>query len=251
MKNPRTRLLIVLLLCACATGCSTVPKLDPNAPPPRIQSTELLDQDARYPIQVHDPWEGFNRQVYKFNAVFDRRVFIPVVNGYRAVTPEFARTGVSNFFSNLREVRNFLNAVLQLQLDKAAHTASRFAWNSTLGLAGVIDVATHFDLPQQNEDFGQTLGVWGLDQGPYLVLPILGPSSVRDGVGQAVDFLADSPIRAAFVDLETHEAWAVTGLYAIDTRYRIAFRYHQTGSPFEYELVRLLYTKQRQFEIAR
>jgi phospholipid-binding lipoprotein MlaA len=241
----------MLLLFALLTGCSTVPKLDPKAPPPLFDSADFLDKNARYPLHIYDPWEGLNRQVYKFNAVFDRYVFIPVVNGYRVVTPRFARTGVSNFFSNLREIRTFFNAVLQLKLATAVHTASRFVWNSTIGLAGFLDVATYMDLPQRNEDFGQTLGAWGLGQGPYLVLPILGPSSARDGAGLAVDWFADSSIRAAFVALETGRAWAYTGLYAIDARHRVAFRYHQTGSPFEYELVRLLYTKKRQFEVAR
>lgn len=241
---------IILLLIALLTGCSTTPKLDPSAPAPRFSSTDLLDKGSHHPIQIYDPWEGFNRRVYQFNAVFDRQVFIPVVNGYKTVTPRFMRTGISNFFSNLREVRNFLNAVLQVKLEKAAYTFSRFVWNSTIGLVGFIDVATHMDLPQKNEDFGQTLGAWGLGQGPFLVLPIGGPSSVRDGVGVVVDFFADSPIRA-FLDLETGQALTLTGLYVVDARYRIDFRYHQTGSPFEYELVRLLYTKKRQFEVAR
>ena len=104
------------------------------------------------------------------------------------------------------------------------------------------------DLPQRKEDFGQTLGVWGFNQGPYLVLPFLGPSSVRDGIGKGVDFLTASPVRVA-LDLEGGAALAYFGLYAVDTRYRIAFRYHETGSPFEYDLVRLLYTNKREFEV--
>jgi phospholipid-binding lipoprotein MlaA len=224
--------------------------VDPNAPPPRVDSDELLDKAAAYPLQVYDPWEGFNRRVYKFNALFDKHVFLPVVSGYETVTPKFMRTGISNFFSNVRDIRNFINSVLQLKIQRAVLTTARFAFNTTVGLLGFIDVATSLDLPQRNEDFGQTLGVWGVGQGPYLVLPVLGPSSVRDGVGLGVDWYVETTIRDAVVDLETWQQWALSGLKAIDTRYRIGFRYHETGSPFEYDLVRLLYTKKRELQVA-
>jgi phospholipid-binding lipoprotein MlaA len=240
----------VCLLLVCITGCSTVPKVDPNAPPPRVDSDEILDKTATYPIQVHDPWEGFNRRVYKFNALFDRHVFLPVVGGYETITPKFMRTGISNFFSNLRDIRNFVNSVLQLKGQKAANTSTRFVVNTTVGLLGFIDVATPIDLPQQNEDFGQTLGVWGAGQGPFLVLPLLGPSSVRDGIGLGVDIYIEAAILDAMVDLKSQEAWALVLLNAIDTRYRIGFRYHETGSPFEYDLVRMLYTKLRALQVA-
>jgi phospholipid-binding lipoprotein MlaA len=240
----------VCLLLVFITGCSTVPKVDPNAPPPRVESDELLDKTATYPIQIYDPWEGFNRRVYKFNALFDRHVFLPVVGGYETVTPKFVRTGISNFFSNLRDIRNFVNSVLQLKGQKAASTSARFVVNTTVGLLGFIDVATRIDLPQQNEDFGQTLGVWGAGQGPFLVLPLLGPSSVRDGVGLGVDWYVEAAILDAVVDLKSREELALVLLDAIDTRYRIGFRYHETGSPFEYDLVRMLYTKLRELQVA-
>ena len=252
MKKHTFRVLTgsVCLLLVFIAGCSTAPKVDPNAPPPRVGGDEFLDKTATYPLQIHDPWEGFNRRVYKFNALFDKHVFLPVVSGYETVTPKFMRTGVSNFFSNIRDVRNFINSVLQFKIQKAALTSARFVVNTTVGLLGFIDVATPIDLPQQNEDFGQTLGVWGAGQGPYLVLPLLGPSSVRDGIGLGVDWYVETTIRDAVVDLETWQVWALAGLNAIDTRYRIGFRYHETGSPFEYDLVRLLYTKKREFQVA-
>lgn len=240
----------VFLLLVFISGCSTAPKVDPNAPPPRVGRDEPLDMTARYPLQVYDPWEGFNRRVYKFNALFDRHVFLPVVGGYEAITPEFMRTGISNFFSNLRDIRNFVNSVLQLKSRKAASTSARFVVNTTVGLLGFIDVATPIDLPQQNEDFGQTLGVWGAGQGPFLVLPLLGPSSVRDGIGLGVDWYIEAAILDTMVDLKSEEELALVLLYAIDTRYRIGFRYHETGSPFEYDLVRMLYTKLRELQVA-
>jgi phospholipid-binding lipoprotein MlaA len=252
MTKPPIRVLTgsVCLLLVVITGCSTAPKVDPNAPPPRIDSNELLDEGATYPLQVYDPLEGFNRRVYKFNALFDRHVFLPVVSGYETVTPKFMRTGISNFFSNVRDIRNFINSVLQFKVQRAALTSARFVVNTTVGLLGFIDMATPMDLPQRNEDFGQTLGVWGVGQGPYLVLPVLGPSSVRDGVGLGVDWYVETTIRDAVVDLETWQKWALAGLNAVDTRYRIGFRYHETGSPFEYDLVRLLYMKKREFQVA-
>jgi phospholipid-binding lipoprotein MlaA len=252
MTKPPIRVLtgIACLLLVVITGCSTAPKVDPNAPPTRIDSDKLMDKAATYPLQVFDPLEGLNRRVYKFNALFDKHIFLPVVSGYETVTPKFMRTGVSNFFSNVRDIRNFINSVLQLKIEKAAHTTARFAFNTTIGLLGFIDVATSMDLPQKNEDFGQTLGVWGLGQGPYLVLPVVGPSSLRDGVGLGVDWYVETTIRDAVVDLETWQVWALAGINAIDTRYRIGFRYHATGSPFEYDLVRLLYTKKRAFQVA-
>jgi phospholipid-binding lipoprotein MlaA len=240
----------VCLLLVLITGCSTAPVIDPDAPPARVASDEPLDSATRYPLQVYDPWEGFNRRVYKFNALFDRHVFLPVVDGYEAITPEFMRTGISNFFSNLRDIRNFVNSVLQLKGRKAASTSARFVVNSTVGLLGFIDVATPIDLPQQNEDFGQTLGVWGAGQGPFLVLPLLGPSSVRDGVGLGVDWYVEAAILDEMVDLRPGEELALVLLNAIDTRYRIGFRYHETGSPFEYDLVRMLYTKLRELQVA-
>jgi phospholipid-binding lipoprotein MlaA len=238
------------LLLVFITGCSTVPKVDPNAPPPQVDSDVILDKAATYPLQVYDPWEGFNRRVYKFNALFDRHVFLPVVGGYEAVTPTVMRTGISNFYSNLRDIRNLVNSILQLKGGKAASTSARFVVNTTVGLLGFIDVATLMDLPQQNEDFGQTLGVWGAGQGPYLVLPLVGPSSVRDGIGLGVDIYIEAAILDAMVDLKSREEWALVLLNAIDTRYRIGFRYHETGSPFEYDLVRMLYTKLRALQVA-
>jgi phospholipid-binding lipoprotein MlaA len=238
------------LLLVFISGCSTVPKVDLNAPPPQVDSDEILDKAATYPLQVYDPWEGFNRRIYKFNALFDRHVFLPVVGGYETITPKFVRTGISNFYSNLRDIRNLVNSVLQLKGGKAASTSARFVVNTTVGLLGFIDVATPIDLPQQNEDFGQTLGVWGAGQGPFLVLPLVGPSSVRDGIGFGVDLYIQAEIRDAMMGLKSREELALALLNAIDTRYRIGFRYHETGSPFEYDLVRMLYTKLRELQVA-
>ena len=123
--------------------------------------------------------------------------------------------------------------------------------NSTAGILGLFDWASPLGVPYHQEDFGQTLGVWGVGSGPYLVLPIVGPSSVRDGTGLVVDSIVRTEIRDAIVDLETWQkvTWGV--LDAIDTRAHVSFRYYETGSPFEYEWVRMLYGTKRQLDIEK
>lgn len=134
-----------------------------------------------------DPWEGFNRGVFAFNEGFDRYLMKPVTKGYRFIAPKPVEIGVSNFFDNLWEVNNILNDVLQWKWGQAANDTGRLLLNSTLGIAGLFDVASHLGLPEsEGEDFGQTLAVWGVGQGPYLVLPVFGPSTVRDGSARII-----------------------------------------------------------------
>ncbi len=138
-----------------------------------------------------DPWEGFNRVMFSFNETVDTYALKPVATGYKAVTPDIVETGVGNFFGNLSDVGSLLNNVLQFKGQAAAEDMIRVLINSTIGLAGLIDVATPIGLPEHNEDFGQTLGYWGVETGPYLVLPFFGPSNVRDGVGLVADSAVD------------------------------------------------------------
>ncbi|KFF47581.1 ABC transporter [Gammaproteobacteria bacterium MFB021] len=134
-----------------------------------------------------DPWEGFNRGVYQFNDTLDRYALKPVAQGYKAVTPEPVRDGVGNFFSNLGEIRTAFNSVLQWEWGNAGTASGRFVINTILGVGGLLDPATRMGLDENEEDFGQTLAVWGVDSGPYLVLPVLGPSTVRDTSGLPLD----------------------------------------------------------------
>jgi phospholipid-binding lipoprotein MlaA len=131
--------------------------------------------------------------VFEFNDQADRFVFKPVAEGYRAVLPEMVRTGVRNFFANLRDPWIALNQLMQGKIEEALSDSWRFIANTTFGIGGIFDIATDMRLPKHNEDFGQTLAVWGLDFGPYLVIPIWGPSSVRDGVGLVADAYAFLP----------------------------------------------------------
>ncbi|HEY8570801.1 MlaA family lipoprotein [Microbulbifer sp.] len=136
-----------------------------------------------------DPWEGFNRAMFRFNDTADRWFLKPAATSYRQITPIFMQTGVSNFFSNLSEINNVLNDVLQWKWGQAGNDTGRFLVNSTVGLVGLFDVAQHMGLePSDGEDFGQTLAVWGVPSGPYVVLPMLGPSTVRDFPGEVVEW---------------------------------------------------------------
>lgn len=141
-----------------------------------------------------DPFESINRGVYKFNDVADRAVIKPVATAYKTVTPSPIRKGVSNFFSNIGMLTTIANDLLQLKFAHAFTDAGRFVINSTFGIAGLIDVASMDNIEKRNEDFGQTLGHWGVDTGAYLVLPFLGPSTVRDATGLLFDTVNTDPI---------------------------------------------------------
>ena len=141
-----------------------------------------------------DPLEGLNRGIYKFNDTADKAVIKPIAGAYKAVLPSPVRTGVNNFFDNLGTVVTAINDLLQFKFSKAMDDAGRFVINSTVGILGVIDVASMDNVPKHNEDFGQTLGYWGVGNGPYLVLPFFGPSSLRDTTGLVVDTVAFDPI---------------------------------------------------------
>ena len=140
---------------------------------------------------VRDPWESMNRRIYAFNDMLDIAVARPAAQVYVNVVPGFARTGVHNFLGNLSDVWSMANSAMQLKGRATAETLMRVSVNTVFGLAGVLDLATEMGLERRKEDFGQTLGYWGVPSGPYLVLPILGPSTVRDGMGLPLDFKGD------------------------------------------------------------
>jgi phospholipid-binding lipoprotein MlaA len=167
-----------LAVCSLTlTSCSNVPS----------SSVMQVNPDPR------DPFESLNRKVYSFNDMLDKTLLMPVVDVYENVTPDSVEKGVNNFFSNLSDVGNFLNHSFQLKPKKAAKDLGRLVINTTLGLGGVIDVASNLGIYQESEDFGQTLGYWGVNPGPYLVLPLLGPSTLRDTGATLID-TGSSPI---------------------------------------------------------
>jgi phospholipid-binding lipoprotein MlaA len=146
-----------------------------------------------------DPLEGFNRGVSAFNSVTDKALIKPVALAYTKVVPQPVRTGVNNFFGNLGDVGVLVNNLLQGKFNNAASDFGRLSMNSTFGLFGLVDVASHLGIPKHNEDFGQTLAKWGVGSGPYLVLPIFGPSTVRDAFGAIPDNLLNP---ATYIDNE-------------------------------------------------
>lgn len=144
------------------------------------------------PPNAADPWERFNRQMFAFNEAVDEAVLAPVARVYRDVVPSLVRTGVSNFFGNVGDIWSTANHLLQGKVESGVHMGMRVLTNTLMGIGGLLDPATEFGLKRQSEDLGQTLGVWGFGPGPYLVLPLLGPSSLRDTVGMPFDRYATS-----------------------------------------------------------
>jgi len=255
MKTARTTIqgyLPVLMVILTLGACSTTPvQKGDQVVPPAFESGRVLDTGVVYLSDtISDPFQGFNRAMYRFNYGFDKYIFLPVVKGYQAILPGFAEQGVHNFFSNIRDITTVINSLLQFSATKTADTTTRVVVNSTVGLLGLFDVASALDMPRHQEDFGQTLGYWGVGNGPYLVLPILGPSNVRDGIGLGVDWYAHALMRNE-LGMEAWQELVWTGLNAVDLRANTAFRYYETGSPFEYELVRLLYTTKRRMDIEK
>jgi phospholipid-binding lipoprotein MlaA len=164
---------------------------------------------------IQDPMEGYNRAVFSFNDTLDRAVLEPVAQGYHDVVPHPARMSVRNFLRNLRSPVNAINQLLQGDVEGFASDVSRAAINTTIGIGGLFDVAKETGLEYEYEDFGQTLAVWGVDHGPYMVLPVMGPSSLRDTTGLIVDTLAD-PVRLYLYNTD-NEGWyyaraAATGI---------------------------------------
>ncbi|MFN3580072.1 MAG: VacJ family lipoprotein [Pseudomonas sp.] len=220
-------------------------EIDPNA------SQYQFERSSLRALNVQDPIEGFNRRIYRFNGQFDEHVYLPVVNAYKWATPKFLRTGVSNVFSNLADIPNLGNSLMQGKVEKSMRTTARLLFNTTLGVAGLFDVAKAMGLPQESEDFGQTLGRYGVPPGPYLVLPLLGPSSLRDATGRAVDWSLEDYVSYLNNRNIMNDNPELYGLYAVDLRYRNGFRYGALDSPFEYDQVRYLYTKLRELQISQ
>lgn len=208
------------LLAACATG--------PDANP-------------------RDPLEPLNRGVYQFNDAVDTAVLKPVATAYQKVTPSPVRTGVGNFFGNLGDLWSSVNAGLQLRPREATENLMRFSVNTVFGLAGVLDIASEMGIPRTRLDFGQTMGFWGAPSGPYLVLPIFGSSSVRDGTGLVVDSYGDPVSGLDHVSTRN----SLTALRVVDTRamYLRASSLLEDAALDKYSFTRDLYLNRRQSQI--
>jgi len=204
VTRPLTGLLLGLLILTA--GCATPPS----------------DPAARAEFEAtNDPLEPMNRQIFDFNQFLDRILLKPVAQGYRAVVPEIGRNAIRHFLDNLGEPVVLANDLLQGDLTRANLTAGRFLMNSTFGAAGLADLATDAGAAPQSGDFGQTLYTWGFEDGPYLVLPVFGPSDVRDAIGLGVDDEMDPFGWLAFVHGYSGITYGRWALWGIDERSRL------------------------------
>jgi phospholipid-binding lipoprotein MlaA len=164
-----------------------------------------------------DPWESVNRKIYVFNDTLDQEILRPVAKGYKYVMPDLAERGVTNFILNIYEFNSFFNSLLQGEFIGASQAAGRFLVNSTLGLLGFVDVATPMGITPFRADFGQTLAVWGLDSGPYVMLPVFGPHTVRSSIG----YFADTYTSVPYLLNEQSWAWGFWTVELVDYRARL------------------------------
>ena len=217
-----------------------------------LLATSLLAACATTPghqlAAERDPYEKTNRSIYKFNRALDNAAVKPATKVYRAVVLKAAQRGITNFFNNVDEPFSFVNALLQGKVEQAARTFGRFAINTTLGVGGLADHATDMGLPEEPEDFGQTLATWGVKSGPYVMLPFLGPSTFRDAVGFGVERVGD-PYRVGVGELKlsTTESIGLTGLELADTRSYVMDTADPLlqGSADEYATVKSAYLQYR------
>ncbi|MDR3581425.1 MAG: VacJ family lipoprotein [Oryzomonas sp.] len=254
MCSNTSKSIFITVLVLVLSGCAARSAILPDDVPPMHTVREFSDDENV--SRTRDPWEGFNRSMYKFNYEADRYVFLPVVAGYERVVPPFARTGVRNFFTNIREVQTFYNCILQAKGKKSLVTLGRFLTNSTIGIGGLFDPATAFGWRRENGDFDHTLEAWGVGTGPYLVLPILGPNTVRSAGGFAVDGGVRWAIMNAIdpfggTGASTEIEAGITALETVDLRSRESFRYYDSDYPFEYYMVRYLSSQERELAIIR
>jgi phospholipid-binding lipoprotein MlaA len=226
MSGRPSRYLLAGLLVGLLTACSSQP-------------VTLSDPER-------DPWEGFNRKTHAFNSNVDRYFFKPVARGYDTVMPDAPQRGVRNFFRNLGEVTTFLNQLLQGKFEGSMDTAARFLVNSTVGLAGFFDVATRAGIPRYDEDFGQTMAVWGWEDSRYLVIPFLGPRTVRDFAGRSF-YGYFHPVSYM---IREHDAYYLFVIDLITLRAELlAFDEQLVGAADPYVMVRDVYLQNREFKI--
>ncbi|PAV27003.1 phospholipid-binding lipoprotein MlaA [Tamilnaduibacter salinus] len=193
-----------------------------------------------------DPYEDWNRDVYEFNVFVDTWFLKPVAKAYRFVTPDLVDQAITNVFANLGEAENLLNSMLQGKLESSVVAVGRFTYNTTFGLGGLIDVATVFGIPERPEDLGQTLGYWGMDSGPYIMLPFLGPSTGRDAAGLAGEFAV---MPSSWDYIEEPEHWYLRGLQIVDTRADLIAAEGFLGGGDDYSFIRNAYLQRREYLI--
>lgn len=222
----RTSVIGIALTVVCLVGCAT-PKDTKRDP--------------------RDPWERVNRVSYTVTDGLDRAVVKPTTKAYRAVTPNLVETGVSNFFDNLLYPQVVVNDLLQAKFTSALHDTGRFVLNTTVGVGGLFDPASRAGLQKNDEDFGQTLGKWGVPSGPYVFIPLLGPSTLRDAFGRIPDQLFLDP--AIYLD-NSSVRYGLLGLSLIDSRARLLEAEKAIGEVYDrYAILRSVYLQQREYKV--
>lgn len=222
------RKVLCLILIGTLVGCASNPK---------------NDGDQNFVRHERDKFEGFNRAMFAFNDTLDRWVLKPVAKGYVYIAPEPVEIGVKNFFSNLGEISNVFNDVLQWKWKTAGVDTGRFLINSTVGILGFFDVAQHMGLEENDgEDFGQTLAKWGVGEGSYLVLPFLGPTTLRDGFGKPIDIFTN-PV--TYVE-PSRTAMGLTATDLIQTRAQL-LDVEDLIQGDKYVMIRSVYLQRRDF----
>ena len=241
---------IFIFLTLIFIGCSNIEEkkeLVHNTGGKRVVKNEFrlhLNDGVSHIMDAYDPFEPMNRRIYYFNYQFDYWVGLPVSNSYRFFLPQTIRTGVDNFFSNLYEPISAINGILILDFKILFTGIGRFFINTTAGIGGLFDVATIIKVPKLKTTLNDTLSVYGVKDGPYLILPFLGPSDLRNAGSMLTTFVLRVPLDP--ISVYTGALWedvAIKSVEAVDIRSRISFQYYSLGTPFEYEYVRLLYLK--------
>ncbi|WP_298190074.1 VacJ family lipoprotein [uncultured Pseudomonas sp.] len=209
-----------------------------------VACTGVLSLPALAQASEDDPWQGYNRVMFRINDNVDKYTLKPLAKGYQAVTPQFLEDGVHNVFRNIGDVGNLANNLLQAEFHDAGVDGSRLIFNTTFGLLGFFDVGSAMGLQRNDEDFGQTMGAWGLSSGPYVVLPLLGPSTVRDAFGKVPDSMLVAP---AFIDhVPTRNV--VHGVQLVDLRASL-LKAERMISGDKYIFIRNAYLQNREFKV--
>lgn len=244
---------VFILITLIFMGCSNVKiaeKIPNNNNLETITTTEdfnlHLNGGNSDIMDAYDPFEPLNRRIYYFNYHFDYWVGLPASKSYKFFLPQTIRTGVGNFFNNLYEPISAINGVLILDYKTVFTGIGRFFINTTIGVVGLFDVATLVKIPEHKVTLNDTLALYGIKDGPYLILPFLGPSDLRNAGSLLTTFILRAPLDPINVYGGSDTLWkdlTVKGLEAVDVRSEVDFQYYSLGTPFEYEYVRLLYLR--------
>lgn len=209
-------------------------------------NTKPQKMDMNY-FKVYDPLESINQRIYYFNYNFDKYVFLPTVSFYEFILPNFMQKGIHNFFVNMQNASTMINSTLQFKIKKSMRSLASFTMNMAFGFGGLANASKSYGMPKDYEDFGLTLARYGVPNGPYLILPILGPSNLRDAFGMGVDTATLWGITHS-TNVSLVSKPQTTVVKGIDMRKHNSFRYYDTDSPFEYEYIKFLYTKYRMLQ---